>query len=59
MSQQPKNRQRTNAILNIVAGLLFFAAAFYLLTGQKGVDWMWLLVGILFVAGGQWGLRNP
>jgi hypothetical protein len=45
--------------MNIVAGLLFFAAAFNLLTGQKGVDWMWLLVGILFVAGGLWGLRNP
>ncbi|MCC7355877.1 MAG: hypothetical protein IT330_19225 [Anaerolineae bacterium] len=57
--QQPINKQKANAIINIVAGLLFFVAAFNLLTGQGGVDWMWLIVGVLFVAGGIWGLRSP
>ena len=58
-SPRPKNKQRINAIFNIVAGLFFFAAAFNLLTGQHEVNWMWLLVGIVFVVGGIWGLRNP
>lgn len=58
-SQQPGNKHKTNAIFNIVAGLLFFVAAFNLLTGPDGVNWMWLIVGVLFVAGGIWGLRTP
>lgn len=47
-----KNRQRINAIFNIVAGILFFAAAFNVLAGLHRVDWIWLVVGILFVVGG-------
>lgn len=57
-SQQSSKKQKTNAIFNIIAGILFFVAAFNLLTGQGGVDWMWLIVGVLFVTGGIWGLRN-
>ena len=56
--QQSNNKQRTKAIFNIIAGFLFFVAAFNLFTGQSGVNWMWLLVGVLFVVGGIWGLRK-
>lgn len=56
--QQPDNKQKTNAVFNIVAGILFFIAAFNLLTGQGGFDWLSLVAGILFVAGGIWGLMR-
>ena len=54
--QQPSHKQRISAILNIIAGILFLAAALHLLTGQRGMDWMSLLAGVFFVAGGLWGL---
>ncbi len=53
------NKLRTSAILNIVAGLLFFVAAFNLLTGDPGVNWMYLVVGAIFVGGGIWGMVRP
>ncbi len=56
--QQPDNKQKTNAVFNIVAGILFFIAAFNLLAGQGGFDWLSLVAGILFVAGGIWGLMR-
>lgn len=56
--QQPDNKKKTNAIFNIVAGILFFIAAFNLLTGQGGFDWLSLAAGILFVVGGIWGLMR-
>ena len=58
MSSDGAQRQANiHALFNIIAGLLFIVAAFRLLTGEGGVDWMWLVVGILFLAGGAWGLR--
>ena len=52
-------RRETNihAWFNIITGLLFIVAAFRLLTGESGVDWIWLVVGILFLVRGAWGLR--
>jgi len=55
-AQQPNHKQRISAILNIIAGILFFAAAFHLLTGQSGMNWMSLIAGVFFVVGGLWGL---
>ena len=55
-TQQPNYKQRISAILNIIAGILFLAAAFHLLTGQGGIDWLSLIAGVIFVAGGLWGL---
>jgi hypothetical protein len=57
-SDRARRPTNIHALFNIIAGLLFVAAAFHLLTGESGVDWMWLLVGILFLVGGAWGLRR-
>ena len=53
------NKLRTSAILNIVAGLLWFVAAFNIFTGDPGVNWMYLVVGAIFVGGGMWVLAKP
>jgi multisubunit Na+/H+ antiporter MnhB subunit len=59
MSKQDKaQRARTSAILNIAAGVLFLVAAFNLLTGEPGINWMYMIVGVLFIGGGIWGLRQ-
>jgi hypothetical protein len=55
-SPQPVRKTIISAILNLVAGFLFIIAAFHIITGESGVDWMWLIVGILFIAGGIWGI---
>ncbi len=57
-SQDTHNKLRTSAILNIVAGALFFVAAFNILTGDPGINWMYMIVGAVFVGGGLWGLRQ-
>ena len=51
-SNRARRPTNIHALFNIIAGFLFVVAAFQLLTGESGVDWMWLLVGILFLAGG-------
>ena len=51
-SNRARRPTNIHALFNIIAGFLFVVAAFHLLTGESGVDWMWLLVGILFLAGG-------
>ncbi len=57
-SQRPNRKQKTNALFNIIAGILFLGTAFNVMTGEGGIHWGWLLVGIVFVAGGIWGLQN-
>jgi len=42
-----KRRELLERRLRLTAG----AAAFHLLTAETGVDWMWLMVGSLFLAG--------
>lgn len=58
-SSQSKNKQKTTAVLNIIAGVLFSASAFNLLTGLERIDWIWLILGLLFVGIGIWGLKKP
>ncbi len=57
-TEEREHKLRTSAVLNIAAGVLFLVAAFNLLTGDRGIDWMYLLVGAVFVIGGIWGLRR-
>ncbi len=57
-NQEREHRLRTSAILNIVAGLLFLVAAFNILTGDPGINWMYIIVGVIFIGGGIWGLRK-
>jgi|WetSurMetagenome_2_1015567.scaffolds.fasta_scaffold630655_1 hypothetical protein len=55
-NQEKQHKVRTSAILNLVAGLLFIVAAFNLLTGEAGINWMYVFVGVVFIVGGVWGL---
>ncbi len=57
-SQEKEHRLRTSAILNIIAGVLFFVAAFNPLTGESGINWIYIFVGAIFIGGGIWGLRK-
>ena len=57
-SQQPGNKIKINAILNIVAGLLFLGATFNVITGQDGINWLALIASVICLAGGVWGLRR-
>jgi predicted branched-subunit amino acid permease len=58
-TQQPKSKININAMLNIVAGLLFLGAAFNVITGQEGINWMALIASVICLAGGIWGLMRP
>jgi hypothetical protein len=58
-SQQPGNKIRINAVLNIIAGVLFLGAAFNVITGQAGINWMALIASVICLAGGIWGLMRP
>jgi len=55
-SQHPSRKQKANAVINLVASLLFLVAAFNLLGGGGRIDWPWIVVAVLFFAGGLWGL---
>lgn len=55
-SQHPSRKQKVNAVINLVASLLFLVAAFNLLGGGGRIDWPWIVVAVLFFAGGLWGL---
>jgi hypothetical protein len=57
-NQKSERRSRTSAIFNLVAGLLFLVAAFNILTGDPGINWMYIIVGVLFIIAGFWGLRK-
>jgi hypothetical protein len=58
MTTQTDKKSRYNAIFNIIAGILFFAAAFNLLGGRGGIDWFELLAGVVFILGGIYGLMR-
>jgi predicted branched-subunit amino acid permease len=57
-SQPPKSKININAMLNIVAGLLFLGAAFNVITGQAGINWLALIASVICLAGGIWGLMR-
>ncbi len=57
-SQERENKLRTSSVLNIIAGALFLVAGFNLLTGGHRIEWMYLLVGAVFIGGGIWGLSR-
>jgi|WetSurMetagenome_2_1015567.scaffolds.fasta_scaffold793366_1 hypothetical protein len=54
-TQPPIHKTKISAILNLIAGVLFIMAAFHVLTGESGIDWMWIVVGTLFIIAGIWG----
>lgn len=56
--QKLERRSRMSAIFNLVAGLLFLVAAFNIITGEPGINWMYIIVGVLFIIAGVWGLRK-
>jgi hypothetical protein len=55
-SQHDSRKHKINAVFNLVASLLFLVAGFNLLGGGGRIDWPWIVVAVLFFAGGLWGL---
>jgi len=49
MENKPTNRLNTAAALNILAGVLFVAAAFHPFTGEQGVEYAYIFIGLLFI----------
>ena len=52
----PTRKQKTAAILNLIAGGLFLAAAFNPLGSTPGPIWLWLAFAALYIGMGVWGL---
>lgn len=56
--QNTPSKQRTAAALNIIAGVLFLAAGLNVLHAWPGINWFWLVMAVVLVAVGIWGLRR-
>jgi hypothetical protein len=56
MGGKPANKFNYSAALNILAGVLFVIAAFHPLTGEQGVDYLYIFVGVLFAIAGIIGV---
>ncbi len=54
--QNPKNRRKFSAILTILAGVVFLAASFNPLGATPGPGWLWLVIGVVVIGMGVWGL---
>jgi hypothetical protein len=53
-----KKRKTGSAIFNLVVGGLFILAGFNILTGAQGINYMYLLIGALFLLRGILDLRK-
>ncbi len=56
MENKPANKFNTASALNILAGVIFAAAAFHPLTGEAGVDYAYIFIGLVFIILGIAGM---
>ncbi len=49
MENKLASKFNTASALNILAGVLFVAAAFHPLTGEPGVEYAYIFIGALFI----------
>ncbi len=50
------SKRRISAIVNILAGVFALGAGFNILGATPGSSWVWLILGVLFILTGVWGL---
>jgi hypothetical protein len=58
MKKEPVKIHSISAAINILAGLLWILAAFHPLTGEPGVDYLFIVLGLFFLAAGFFGLMQ-
>jgi hypothetical protein len=56
MQSKPTSKFNTASALNILAGVIFVAAAFHPLTGEAGVDYAYIFIGLVFIIVGIAGM---
>ncbi len=56
MEHKPANKFNTASALNILAGVIFVAAAFHPLTGEPGVDYVYIFIAAVFIILGIVGM---
>jgi hypothetical protein len=52
MRKNPANTLKISASINLLAGVLWILAAFHPITGDAGVDYLDIVLGIFFLAAG-------
>ena len=50
------SKRGISAILNIIAGLVFFGAGFNILGASPAPTWIWFVFSAIFIFVGVWGL---
>jgi hypothetical protein len=56
LEQDASRKQKIASILNIIAGIFFLGAGFNILGASPSPTWMWLVLAVLFILAGIWGL---
>jgi hypothetical protein len=56
MENKPTPKFNTASALNILAGVIFVAAAFHPLTGEPGIDYALIFIGLVFIIVGIAGM---
>ena len=56
MEPKPANKFNTASALNILAGVLFVAAAFHPFTGEPETDYGYIFIGLVFIVLGIAGV---
>ena len=49
MDNKPTPKFHTASALNILAGVIFVAAAFHPFTGEPGIDYALIFIGLVFI----------
>ena len=58
MENKPADKINVSALFNILAGVLFMLAAFHPLTGEKGIDYAYIFIGLLLLIVGIMEVRK-
>ncbi len=59
MDDKNKKSRHISSIFNLFAGALFIVAAFHVITNEPGIDYWYILLGIVFLVSGLMGIISP
>ncbi len=55
MEHKDTHKTPASSVINIIAGMLFLVAAFHVITGEAGIDYLYIIIGLLLLAAGITG----
>jgi uncharacterized membrane protein HdeD (DUF308 family) len=58
LENKPANKSKVSAILSILAGVIFILAAFHPFVSGAGIDYVFILIGLVFLVIGIMGVRE-